>query len=77
VLFSDGIDLRSPEFLVVELLNRLDELAEDRDRVVQQLKVKLSNFNRRKFLYAASHYGALSTQKKLEALMASAGSEVI
>jgi hypothetical protein len=65
----------TPEFLVVELLNRLDELAEDRDQVVERLKSKLSDFNRRKLLHAASRYGTLSTQKKLDALMTSAETE--
>ncbi|MBK7959898.1 MAG: hypothetical protein IPK04_00910 [Bdellovibrionales bacterium] len=60
------------EFLIVELLNRLDELAEDRDQVVERLRAKLKEFNRRKLLHAASRYGTLSTQKKLEALMTSA-----
>ncbi len=59
----------TPEFLVVELLNRLDELAEDRDRVLANLKVKLPEFNRRKLLLAAARFGTLSTQKKLEVLL--------
>ena len=62
----------TPEFLVVELLNRLDELAEDREQVVTRLKDKLHEFNRRKLLHAASRYGTLSTQKKLQSLMADA-----
>lgn len=57
------------EFLVVELLNRLDELAEDRDQILVNLKTKLSEFNRRKLLHAASHYGTVSVQKKLSTLM--------
>jgi hypothetical protein len=59
----------SPEFLVVELLSRLAELAEDRGQVLERLKARLANFNRRKLLHAADHYGTLSTQKKLETLM--------
>lgn len=59
----------TPEFLVVELLNRLDELAEDRDQVLVNLKEKLPGFNRRKLLLAASRYGTMSTQRKLEKLM--------
>jgi hypothetical protein len=66
----------TPEFLVVELLNRLDELAEDRDQVVDRLKGKIAGFNRRKLNYAAAHYGTLSTQKKLEALIEVSDSEV-
>ena len=59
----------TPEFLVVELLNRLNELAEDRDQVLVNLKTKLHEFNRRKLVLAASRYGTLSTQKKLEVMM--------
>ena len=59
----------TPEFLVVELLNRLFELAEDRDQVMVKLQERLPEFNRRKLLLAASRYGTLSTQKKLEAMM--------
>ncbi len=65
----------TPEFLVVELLNRMEELAEDREQLVERLKGKLSDFNRRKLLHAASRYGTLSTQKKLDALITSAETE--
>jgi hypothetical protein len=58
----------SPEFLVVELLNRLDELAEERDQVVVRLKEKILQFNIRKLSFAASHYGTLKTQKRLISL---------
>ena len=57
------------EFLVVELLNRLNELAEDRDQVVERIRGKLGEFNRRKLTFAAKHYGTLSTQKRLNSLM--------
>lgn len=59
----------TPEFLVVELLNRLNELVEDREQVLVNLKKRLVEFNRRKILIAASRYGTLSTQKKLGAMM--------
>lgn len=61
----------SIEFLVVELINRLDLLAEDRLQVLKRLKERFCelNLNRRKLLYAASHYGTISTQKNVEELM--------
>jgi hypothetical protein len=59
----------TPEFLVVELVNRIDELAEDRDQVLERLKAKLPDFSRRKLLLASSRYGTLSTQKKLGSMM--------
>jgi hypothetical protein len=58
----------SPEFLVVELLNRLDELAEERDQVVVRLKEKILQFNSRRLSFAATHYGTLATQKRLAAI---------
>lgn len=57
------------EFLVVALLNHLDELAEDRAQVLSRLKSKLHEFNERKLHYAATHYGTLATQKRLANLM--------
>ena len=60
------------EFLVVLLLNSLSNLAEDREQVVTRLSEKLSSFNQRKLKFAATHYGTLSTQKRLgEMLQAS------
>lgn len=59
----------TPEFLVVALLNHLDELAEDREKILVNLKAKLSEFKRRKLLFAASRYGTQSTQKKLKKIM--------
>lgn len=57
------------EFLVVQLLNRLDYLAEDHNRVLKRLEEKLTQFNARKLMYASSHYGTLSTQKRLNRMM--------
>ncbi len=57
------------EFLVVELLSRIDELAEDRQQVLTTLKQKLAGFNRRRLLIASSKYGTLSSQKRLKRLL--------
>lgn len=57
------------EFLVVQLLNRLDYLAEDHNQVLKRLGEKLAQFNARKLMYASSHYGTLSTQKRLRNMM--------
>jgi hypothetical protein len=65
----------TPEFLVVELLNRLNQLAEDRDLIVTNLKEKLTEFDRRRLLHSARHYGTLSTQKRLKALLDGSGME--
>jgi hypothetical protein len=58
----------SPEFLVVELLNHLDQLAENREQVLARLREKLPQFNSRKLAYASSHFGTLSAQNRLAAL---------
>lgn len=58
----------SEEFLVVELLNRLNELAEDHQALLSKLQEKLPTFNRVKLNNAANRFGTLSAQKKLKAL---------
>jgi len=58
----------TPEFLVVALLNQLNQLAEDKGEVLSQLEKKLYSFDSKKLKRAATHYGTLSTQLKLEAL---------
>lgn len=57
------------EFLVVELLNRLEDLAEDRDQLLARLRPILSSLNHRKLKYAADHYGTYPTQLKLKSLL--------
>jgi hypothetical protein len=59
----------SEEFLVVELLNRINELAEDRETMLKLLRTKLPTFNRAKLNNAASRFGTLSAQKKLKTLL--------
>ena len=65
----------TPEFLVVELLNRLNQIAEDREQVVERLRKKMSEFDRARLLNSARRFGTLSTQKRLEALMNRKGTE--
>lgn len=59
----------TPEFLVVELLNRLDQLPEDRLQVLERLKAKLPSYNRRRLLISASKYGTIASQRKLKLLL--------
>ena len=59
----------SKEFLLVEMFNKFDELAEDQNVVVDNLKKKLNEFNLRKLQNALSRFGTKSTQKKLKALL--------
>ena len=53
------------EVLLVELLNNLKKLAEDPDELLDNLKSKLSSFDKKSLLTAAKRYGTYSTQKKV------------
>jgi hypothetical protein len=55
----------TPEFLYVDLLNNLDELAEDRDAVLLQARSKLSSFDAVRLQRAAASFGSASTRKRL------------
>jgi len=57
------------EVLLVEMLNSLGRLAEDPNRVMKNLKKKLSSFDEKGLLKAGRLYGNYSTQKKLSELL--------
>ena len=59
----------SKEFLLVEMFNRLDDLSENKDLVVSNLKKKLSEFNFLKLNNSINRFGTKSTQKKLKSLI--------
>ncbi len=59
----------SKEFLVVELLNRMNSLAENKEEVLINLKNKLHTFEQDELKYSVEHYGTLSTQLKYLALL--------
>jgi hypothetical protein len=59
----------SIEFLVVELLNRLDDLVEDHVSILKSVKSKLSEMDSAKLNRAAKRFGTLSSQKKLKNLL--------
>lgn len=54
----------TPEFLFVDLLNNLDELAEDRDAVLRQARSKLSTFDAARLQRAIESYGSVATRKR-------------
>ena len=58
----------SPEFLLVDLLNNLSELAEDADLVKMNLKKKLSSFDLKKVHENCESYGKVSTKKFLRGI---------
>ena len=57
----------TPEFLYVDLLNNLDELAEDRDAVLSQARTKLLAFNPSQLQKALDRYGNMATRKRVQA----------
>jgi hypothetical protein len=55
------------EFLYVDLLNNLDELAEDRDAVLSQARKKLSSFDPALLQQAVDSFGNMATRKQVRA----------
>ena len=55
----------TPEFLYVDLLNNLEELAEDRDLVLRQARSKLPSFDATRLRRAADSFGSVATRKRL------------
>src|SRR5450432_190207 len=59
----------SPEFLLVDLVNELDQLAEDQDAVLSRVREKAKEMDSRKLSRAVSLYGKYSTQKKFQEML--------
>ena len=55
----------TPEFLYVDLLNNLDDLAEDRDAVLSQARTKYLSFNQSLLLKTLDNYGSMATRKRV------------
>ena len=55
----------TPEFLYVDLLNNLQELAEDHDAVLRQARSKLPSFDSTRLQCAADSFGSVATRKRL------------
>ncbi len=53
----------TPEFLLVDAINNLDELAEDKNQVIQMVERKLSGFDHAELNQAVSDYGSAATKK--------------
>lgn len=54
----------TPEFLLVDAINNLDELAEDKNQVIQMVERKLSGFDHAELNQAVSDYGSAATKKR-------------
>jgi hypothetical protein len=59
----------TPEFLLVDLVNELDQLAEDRDAILSRVLEKAKEMNPKKLSRAVSLYGKYSTQKKFQEML--------
>jgi hypothetical protein len=57
------------EFLLVDLANNLDELAEDRDEVLNKLLAKASQMPSQKLKHAVLRYGSMKTKKLLKSVL--------
>jgi len=58
------------EFLLVDLINNLDQLAEDRDQVLARVKERALQGNRTALTRAAKEYGTVRTRKFFNTLAA-------
>ena len=54
------------EFLLVDLVNELDKLAEDQNAVLSRVRERATKMNQRRLAKAVSLYGNCSTQKKMK-----------
>lgn len=70
-LWREAPKTLTTEFLVVEFLNRLNELVEDRNSLLENLRTKLGEMDTAKLNRAAKRFGTISTQKKLKGLLQS------
>jgi hypothetical protein len=59
----------SPEFVLVDLVNELSDLAEDQDAVLSRVRERAKEMNSRKLSRAVSLYGKYSTQKKFQEIL--------
>ncbi|MHB1936852.1 MAG: hypothetical protein ACYCOR_09715 [Acidobacteriaceae bacterium] len=57
----------TPEFLFVDALNHLGELAEDQAEVMARAKDRMSSFDQQRLQRALANYGTVATKKRLMA----------
>jgi hypothetical protein len=57
------------EFLLVDVVNELYQLAEDHELVLSRVREKVKEMNPKKLSRAASQYGKVSTQKKFQEML--------
>lgn len=54
----------TPEFLLVDAINNMDEVAEDKNQILLMAERKLSTFNSTELKHAVVDYGSVATQKR-------------
>ena len=59
------------EFLLVDLLNNLDQLAEDRDAVLARVRAKVPGMDAKRLSAAAKNFAKVATRKFVEEALAS------
>jgi hypothetical protein len=59
----------SAEFLLVDLVNELDQLAEDQDAVLCRVHERAKTMNRKKLSRTISRYGRIPTQKRFKTIL--------
>lgn len=59
----------SPEFLLVDLVNELGQLAEDQDAVLSRVPERAKEMDAKKLSRAVSRYGKYSTQKTFQEML--------
>jgi hypothetical protein len=62
----------SPEFLMVDLVNNLDELAESKEEVLARVRERMASYNESRLQRAAYNYGNVKTRKFFETLQVDA-----
>lgn len=60
----------TPEFLIVDLINNLETLAEDHQEVLKNVAVKVKNMNSQKLKRSVAEYGSVKTKKVFQPLLA-------
>ena len=59
----------SKEFLLVDLANNINQLAEDRDEVLNRIQIKASQISSKKFSNMIANYGSTKTKKLFKAYL--------
>ena len=59
----------TPEFLLVDLINNLETLAEDKDEVLKKVALKVSEMNKKKLEFAIMEYGHAKTKKIFQPIL--------